>query len=238
MTVGVGLDFDHTLGLDNKLERIVGAEIAGRLCELRGRPFDRDEAVTIFDEALAATRLAGLPIETAVEGALLRAAGPGPENADEVTRFRDEVLSRAPDFVRALPGATEMLASLDELGVRYAILTNGWSPFQEEKARLIGFRAPVFVSERIGVRKPSPEAFAFLGRQLELPLDAIWYLGNDANVDCAGARAAGLTAVWYDWESRSYPAGTEPPNYVIHALDEFAPLLQGHLSGAAKPAAQ
>ena len=238
MTIGVGLDFDRTLGVDNKLERIVGVEIAARLCELRGAPFDRDEAMKIVDEALTATRLAGLPIETAVEGALLRAAGPGNENEDEVTRFRDEVLARAPDYVRPLEGAPEMLAALDALGVRYAILTNGWSPFQEEKARLIGFRAPVFVSERIGARKPSREAFAFLGRQLDLPLDALWYLGNDANVDCAGARAAGLTAVWYDWEKRPYPPDVEPPNYVIHTLDEFAPLLQGHLSGAAKPAAQ
>ncbi len=238
MNIGIGLDFDGTLGQDNKLERTVGVEIAERLAALHGHRFERDEAAQIFDEALASTRLAGMPIETAIEGALLRASGPGPENEDEVTRFRDQVIERAPRFVQPLPGAEAMLASLDALGVRYAILTNGWSPFQEEKARLIGFRAPVYVSERIGARKPSRESFAFLGKQFELPLEAVWYLGNDAIVDCAGAHAAGLVAVWYDWEGRSYPADSEPPNYVIHTLDEFASLVQGHLSGAAKPPAQ
>jgi len=238
MTIAIGLDFDATLGLDNKLERTVGVEIAERLALARGRPFVREDAAKIFDEALASTRLAGLPIETAIEGALLRAAGPGTENEDEVTRFREEVIERAPEFVKPLPGAQEMLAALDALGVRYAILTNGWSPFQEEKARLIGFRAPVYVSERIGARKPSREAFAFLGKQFELPLEAIWYLGNDAIVDIGGAQAAGLVGVWFDWEDRPYPSDVGPPNHVIHALDEFARLVQGHLSGAAKPAAQ
>jgi len=237
MQFAVGLDFDHTLGVDNKLERIVGVEIAERLAQARGTPFDRDAAMQAFDDALAATRLAGLPIETAIEGALLRAAGPGPENEDEVGRFRDDVIARAPQFVEPLPGAKELLAGLDALGVRYAILTNGWSPFQEEKARLIGFRAPVYVSERIGARKPDRDAFAFLARQFERPLDAIWYLGNDAIVDCAGARDAGLTAVWYDWEDRPYPAGIPPPSFVIHALEEFPKLVQGHLTSAAKPEA-
>jgi HAD superfamily hydrolase (TIGR01549 family) len=238
MQLAVGLDFDHTLGVDHKVERTVGVEIAERLAKLRGLAFDREAAVQAFDEALAATRLAGIPIETAIEGALLRSAGPGPENEDEVGHFRDEVILRAPQFVEALPGAKEMLASLDALGVRYAILTNGWSPFQEEKARLIGFRAPVYVSERIGARKPARESFALLGRQFGLPLEAIWYLGNDAIVDCAGARDAGLTAVWYDWEHRPYPAGVQPANYVIASLEEFPLLVQGHLTGAAKPAAQ
>src|ERR1700688_2850864 len=218
MRIAVGLDFDHTLGVDNKLERVVGVDIAEGLAQTRGVPFDRDAAGKIFDEALAATRLSGLPIETAIEGALLRAAGPGSENEDEITRFRDEVIERAPQFVQPLPGAKEMLAALDGLGVRYAILTNGWSPFQEEKARLIGFRAPVYVSERIGARKPSREAFAFLGKQFELPLEAIWYLGNDAIVNDAGAREARLTAVSYDWEDRPYPADIPPPSFVIHAL--------------------
>jgi len=94
MQFAVGLDFDHTLGVDNKLERIVGVEIAERLANARGTPFDRDAAMQAFDETLAATRLVGLPIETAIEGALLRAAGPGPENEDEVGRFRDEVIER------------------------------------------------------------------------------------------------------------------------------------------------
>jgi putative hydrolase of the HAD superfamily len=91
------------------------------------------------------------------------------------------------------------------------------------------------VSERIGVRKPAREAFDLLAKQLELPPAALWYVGDDPVIDCAGARAAGLTAVWFDWEGRIYPPEIEQANFVIHALDELPKLVQGHPSGAAKP---
>jgi FMN phosphatase YigB (HAD superfamily) len=235
VNIAVGFDFDHTLGLDNKVERTVGLEMVRRLAAARGLPYDPEIATAVFDRALASYRNGDVGVETAMEGVLLQLVGPGADNLDEATRFRDDVVVRAPEFVTPLPGARELPAELDSLGVRYAILTNGWSPLQEAKARLIGFEGPVLVSERIGARKPSREAFALLAKQLELPLDALWYVGDDPVVDCAGARAAGLTAVWFDWEGRVYPPEIAAPNYVIHALDELPKLVQGHLTGAAKP---
>jgi len=237
MNIAVGFDFDHTLGLDNKLEQTVGLEMVQRLALARGLAFDAANASAVFDKALASYRNGDVGVETALEGVLLQLVGPGAENLAEATRFRDDVVLRAPQFVKPLPGAREMLAELDSLGVRYALLSNGWSPLQEAKARLIGFDAPVLVSERIGARKPSREAFDLLAKQLELPPDALWYVGDDPVIDCAGARAAGLTAVWFDWEGRIYPPEVEPANFVIHALVELPKLVQGHLSGAAKPPA-
>jgi FMN phosphatase YigB (HAD superfamily) len=235
MTIAIGFDFDHTLGLDNKLERTVGLEMVQRLAAQRGIPFDSATATAVFDVALASYRNGDVGVETALEGVLLQLVGPGSDNLDEATRFRDLVAERAPEFVKPLPGAREMLAELDALAVRYAILTNGWSPLQETKARLIGFDGPVLVSERIGARKPSREAFDLLAKQLELPPNALWYVGDDPVVDCAGALAAGLCAVWFDWEGRGYPSDLAPPNFVIRALDELPKLVQGHLTEAAKP---
>jgi malate synthase len=54
MNIGIGLDFDGTLGQDNKLERTVGVEIAERLAALHGHRFERDEAAQIFDEVALA----------------------------------------------------------------------------------------------------------------------------------------------------------------------------------------
>jgi putative hydrolase of the HAD superfamily len=173
------------------------------------------------------------PVETAIEGWLQAFAGGGNENVLEAGRFRETVTARAPGFVRALPGAREMLAALDALGVRYAILSNGWSPLQEEKARLIDFAAPVFVSERIGAWKPAPNAFASLVRLFDVPPADVWYVGDDPLTDCAGARDAGLTAVWFDWEGRAYPDGAAPPHHTIHSLEELPGLLQGRVGGAA-----
>ncbi len=233
-SIAIGFDLDRTLVVDNKLERTVGLEMAESLAVARGLRFDRERALAEFDKAVAASRNAGLPIETALEGVFLELAGAGLENTVETGRFREAVIERAPEFVKALPGAQAMLDELEAMGVRYAILTNGWSPFQEEKARLIGFRGPVLVSERIGVRKPSPEAFVLLARQLDVAPSNLWYVGDDPEIDCAGARAARAAAVWINWEDRPYPAGLEPPDHMIASLSELSPLVQGHLGGAAK----
>jgi HAD superfamily hydrolase (TIGR01549 family) len=233
MQIAVGFDFDHTLGIDNKLERTVALEIASNLCALRGIAFDADAATESMNHEIAVVRRGEVPVETALEGWLQSVAGQGPENVLQAGRFREEVVARAPDFVKALPGVREMLDELDRLGVRYAILSNGWSPLQEEKARLIGFAAPVFVSERIGAWKPSQAAFASLVKLFDLPPADIWYVGDDPAIDCAGALAAGLTPVWFDWEDRGWPDGQPPAAHTIKALEELPGLLQGRFSGAA-----
>ena len=78
-----------------------------------------------------------------------------------------------------------MLAAIAALGLPTAILTNGWSPLQEEKARLVGFSGTVLASDAIGARKPEPEAFAMLARALDTPADRIAYVGDDPAVDIA-----------------------------------------------------
>ena len=235
--LAVGFDFDHTLGVDNKLERTVALEKVESVAKIRGLSFDESAAALEFDKAFARVRAGEIPLETALAGLFFQLVGDGPENELEIGRYRDDATARAPEFVKPLPGLTEMLAGLDALGVRYAILSNGWSPLQEEKARIVGFAAPVFVSERIGVWKPDPAAFLHLTRAFELPADMIWYVGDDPRTDCAGAAAAGLRAVWCDWEGAGYPSDIAQPDGTIRSLEELAPLLQGRLGGAANPGA-
>jgi HAD superfamily hydrolase (TIGR01549 family) len=220
----IGFDFDHTLGIDNKLERTVALAMLADHAAAQGILYDVAAASSAIDESLALYRSSDRSIESCIAGFFERFT-PGSKVLDVTGQFRDAVVAAAPDHIQALPGAAEMLAKLDELGVPYALLTNGWSPLQEEKARLIGFRGPVFVSERIGVRKPAPEAFAFLAKHFELPFDCIWYVGDDPATDCAGARNLGMTAVWYDWESRPYPDDVAKPDRVIHSLDEIPKLV-------------
>jgi HAD superfamily hydrolase (TIGR01549 family) len=233
--IAVGFDFDHTLGLDNKLERTIALETLARLADERRIACDTVAARSAIDETLASSRAGHESIEAGIAGFFARfVPGLGRVALDEAQSFRDEVVERAPQFVRALPEAQDMLAELDALGIRYAILTNGWSPLQEEKARLIGFRGSVFVSERIGCRKPSRGAFDVLANHFELPLERVWYVGDDPDADSAGARALGMTAVWFDWEQREYPATLARPDYTIGALRELPALVQGRLDAAAK----
>jgi HAD superfamily hydrolase (TIGR01509 family) len=228
--LAVGFDFDHTLGVDNKLEKTVALDMLASLARRQGLRYDPGAAESAIEQVIRAYRAGEVTIETGIEGFFRTFLGGAGVSA---ARFRAEAVARAPAFVRALPGAHEMLARLGGAGIVYAILTNGWSPLQEEKARLIGFDASVLVSERIGTRKPERAAFAALAQHLGLPLEALWYVGDDPFADCAGARAAGMTAVWFDWEHQAYPAAAPPPDHVIRTLAELPDLLQGRSGGAA-----
>ncbi|GAC1311124.1 MAG: hypothetical protein NVSMB21_20100 [Vulcanimicrobiaceae bacterium] len=227
-TIAVGFDFDHTLGIDNKLERTIALEMLSELARAHALRYDAREAEDAIDDVLVRARSGATTIETAIAGFFERFAPSGSATLDTAADFRDAVVARAPALVEALPGATEMLATLDTLGVRYALLTNGWSPLQEEKARLIGFRGPVLVSERIAARKPAREAFELLVKHFELPPAQIYYVGDDPEIDVAGAANAGLTTVWYDWEGRGYPEDVARPSHTIASLADLPALVQGH----------
>lgn len=221
----VGFDFDHTLGIDNRIERTIGAELLVRQARANSRSVDEAQALQAMDAALDAYRSGWMTLEDALRAAFMRSEGHGVDVAAVIAEFRATVLARASAFVEPLPGAVELLKSLDQAGIPYALLTNGWSPLQEEKARLIGFRGAVFVGE-IGVAwKPSPRAFEKLISYFKAPAERIWYVGDDPVADVAGSAAAGLRSVWFDWEKHPYPEGQAQPAYRIHALRELLALL-------------
>ena len=232
-TIAIGFDFDHTLGVDNKLERTVALEMLQTLARSHDITYDVAAAETTIDEVLAGYRNSDQAVEAAIAGFFERFAPSGSAVMDSAGDFRDNVVARVAEFVTPLPGAQELLAELDAQGVRYALLTNGWSPLQEEKARLIGFRGSVFVSERVSARKPAREAFDLLAKHFDAAPADVWYVGDDPLSDIAGAADYGMTTVWYDWEGLAYPAGIARPSYTISALGELPALLQGRVSGAA-----
>ena len=116
------------------------------------------------------------------------------------------------------------------------MLTNGWSPLQEAKARCVGFSGTIIVSELAGVRKPDRAAFALLAEVLNAPAAGIVYVGDDPAVDVAGALAAGMKAAWFDWEGHTYPASLLQPTWRIAALTELPALVVGQAFRAANPA--
>jgi len=234
----VGFDFDHTLGFDNRLERTVAMELAGTVAK-RHRVAFEDLDGRGFDEAIRRYRNGESTLAEEVAGYFRRFVpaarlAPG-ECAELVDAFKAESTRRAPEFVRPAAGAAEMLAHVAALGLRSAILTNGWSPLQEEKARLVGFDGPVLASDTIGARKPTPAAFAALAEVLGCESDRIAYVGDDPRVDVAGAAGAGMIAVWVDSDGAPYPRGVAPPAGRITALAQLAPWLQGQPAYTANP---
>jgi len=207
MTIrAVGFDIDHTLAVDNRLEFTVAVEMIGA---------DRRADV---ESALSSYRTGKQTMDEAMS-----AIGVDPQ------RFRRRVLERAASHIRCVAGAKDVLRTIRERGIPAAILSNGWSPLQEIKAQVIGFAGPVLVSDVIGASKPSRSAFTALRDALDVPADAIAYVGDDPAADVAGAIAAGMTGVWFDWEGRTYPQDGPPASLTIHALVDVLRVLPGPL---------
>lgn len=212
MRIAIGFDLDHTLAIDNKLERtalidlakelgvVVGANDIARLAqidtllqEMRSGRLDLDHMVARFVHSIRKDH---------------KTSGIG-------ERFREICLALVPHHIVALPGVNELFEGLQARGVPHAILTNGWSPLQEKKAEAIRYRGPVLVSDNIGFAKPASEAFALLADTF--PTDAcVWYVGDNPATDVRGSIDSGLVGIWaHEHAGVPYPSHVPPPSAVI-----------------------
>ena len=219
---GIGFDLDHTLAIDNHLERVAFLRLLESVSSRGGRVlgtlFDQIDAV---DRLLQRQRSGEFTIDEAVR---LFAAERGLANGDWfVESFREMAVESVEDFLVPLPGVDQTMEELQKRGILVAVLTNGWNPLQKRKAEQAGFRGPVLVSSEIGERKPSMAAFERLLHVLGTEPRHTCYVGDDPHDDIAGAHEAGLQTVWIDWEGREYPDDVPPP---AHAIRTFPELLE------------
>ena len=211
----VGFDFDHTLGIDNKLETVAFVQLAQQRARSTSHPFSEERATVAIGRELGNYRSGKCSFNDAVTRALEDAVGGGTFHERFVDEFRSLAVELVPQYVQALPGVSETLRGLDAASTPYAILTNGWNPLQQRKADQIGFTKPVFVSDDLGVRKPSIQAFNVLRDYFNLPADRIWYVGDDPKIDVLGALGAGMRSIWYNFERQKFPTDIPAPTAVV-----------------------
>lgn len=222
---GIGFDLDHTLAIDNRLERVAFLRLLELLLSEGGESVGTlaDEIENI-DELLAVQRRGEFSIDEAVRRFVAeRHLEP---TQRYVETFRRRAVEMVEEFVVALPGVKAMLEALQEREIAVAILSNGWNPLQVRKAEQAGFsNGPVLVSSEIGEQKPAPRAFETLLAALGTVPGQTWYVGDDPHGDVAGAQAVGIGSIWLNWERKEYPAELESPQHTIKAFTELLELL-------------
>jgi putative hydrolase of the HAD superfamily len=118
------------------------------------------------------------------------------------------------------PDAGAVLRHWQRRGVRQALASNF-------DARLGGVIAgmpvlcgltPIVVSSAVGWRKPAPEFFRAIADAVELPPNAILYVGDDRGNDFDGARRAGMHALLLDPRKQHLDLGA-------HRLERLSDLI-------------
>lgn len=221
---GIGFDLDHTIAIDNRLERVALLHLLELILAEGGRTVGTlSDEIDSIDELLAQQRRGDFSIDDAVRGFVAK-RGLQPRE-EHVEAFRCNAVEMVDEFVVPLPGVKPTLAALRGRGIPMAVLTNGWNPLQARKAERAGFRGPILVSSEIGEQKPSLPAFEMLVRTLGTRPGETWYVGDSPESDVAGAQAAGLQGVWINWERKEYPASLNPPTCTIRNFQELLSFL-------------
>ena len=124
----------------------------------------------------------------------------------------------------------DSIPTLEALRGRYqlAVITNGPWDMQIDKLEVHGCEGhfDLFVaSGELGLLKPDPRIFQHACDKLGVAPEEAWHIGDSLTTDVAGAKAAGLTAVWLNRDGATREEGQPGPDHEIMSLTELLPLL-------------
>jgi putative hydrolase of the HAD superfamily len=210
----------------------------GILFDLDGTLFDRDATVQALVEAQHAAFAPSLAGVTAADfvARVLELDDHGFCNKSEVYatvvrelalpdglagELADDFWRRYRDHGRPFGDASSTLRALRRRGLKTGLITNGRAVTQNGTIDAIDIRElldTISISEVEGVRKPDQRIFARAVERLELAPSDCTFVGDHPEVDVAGARAAGLQAIWKRTPYWSPPAEPVP---TINALGEI-----------------
>jgi len=211
---GEGLWHEVVLGFGERLP-VASERLLAALAAVRERFWaDPAESRIGRQDMFAARR--------AILAQAFEALGLSPES-ELVREVADAYSSEREARVAPFPGALETLAELRRRGHRLGLLTNGGARLQ--RAKLARFALAerfdaVRIEGEVGVGKPAVAAFAGALAALGARGEPAAMIGDDLAADVAGARAAGLNAIWVDHAGRG-ASGASRPDRVVRALAEL-----------------
>jgi putative hydrolase of the HAD superfamily len=178
-------DFGGQLGYERFLE--VWSATSGR--------FDQDSAVDDREFSM---------IE--VTTAFLRATLPADPTPDQVDAFVATYLAEWSTAVRHPAGLDALLKWLNS-GFRLAVVSNTHSPTMvpEQLAAMgvLELMDAVVLSVDVGRRKPHADVYQAALRQLAIPAQDAWFIGDSYEADYLGPRRMGMEALLIDPQERA-----------------------------------
>ena len=153
-----------------------------------------------------------------------------PEQTARMQRLHIAYFAEIADQVRPLPGASDLLHTLSEHGVPWAIATSGYMESARHGLAMLGVLdgpAPIVTRDLVRYAKPDPDLFLAAAERLKVPIQSSWVVG-DSIWDLLAARRAhalsiGLRSGGYGGdelrEAGAYRVYDDPADILAH-LDE------------------
>jgi len=158
-------------------------------------------------------------------GEVLRAAG-GMADAAAVAALAERYAAALDRHMRPFPEVVPTLTALraSRPDVRLAVLTNGTALNQRRRIAALGLADLIpacIISGEVGAAKPQAAIFTLALAAVGVPPERAVMIGDAPQADVAGARRAGLAAVWLNRAGQPWPADVAPaPNAVAGDLGE------------------
>lgn len=190
---------------------------AARLVEANGRAW-QDYWPTVEDDWTLGT-LDGASMRLEVWRLTLRACGCDDESIAQLALQTH--IQHGREALRLFSDVPALFAALRRASVPRALITNGAADSQREKLRVLGIEDwfdAVVISGEIGIAKPDTSVFERALDQLAVEPENAWHVGDTLGTDVAGAKAAGLTAVWLNRGGRVRGEGEPEPDVEIRSL--------------------
>ena len=111
----------------------------------------------------------------------------------------DDYRAGFPSACVLFPDAAQTLSCLRTSGLKLGVITNGSLRMQSGKLQCLAL-TPMFdtilISDAEGISKPDPRIFHRALERLDISPARSVFVGDHPEVDVAGARAAGMQAIW------------------------------------------
>ena len=119
----------------------------------------------------------------------------------------------------------DVLPALEQLRTRYRLFTASNGNADLGQIGIAHFFERTIAARQVGALKPDPAIFRKVIEGTDLQAHEVVYVGDDPLLDVAGARGAGMHAIWIDRQGGEWPPEIAPASYTVRSLTELTQLL-------------